>query len=106
MRKPKDVIAHLRLGRALANKFGAQGYEAPVTPTERAFLNELCLMRDEGWFHSEYQTKELRQAAGLRPSDLGMLLGRLQHDDVIADPTTAILETVAHFNGMQNNPTT
>jgi len=105
LRTAKDVVAHLRACQALANKFGEQGYKMAVTPTEQALLDELRLIRDEGWFEgeSECQTDELRRAAGLRRSDLSMLLGRLHHDDVLADPTMAILETMAYFKKTRNN---
>jgi len=101
-----EIIARLHAAQPLADKLATAGMYTPLTPAEQAVLDALREVAQAGAFEQEWQTDELRRAAGLRPSDLGLLLGVLHWQDVQADPKGAIIETLAALRRTRNRPET
>ncbi len=78
----------------------------PLTAADQAVLAAVSEVAQAGAFEQEWQTDELRRAAGLARSDLGLLLGVLHWQQVQADPQGAIIEVLAYLNHTQNRPET
>jgi len=101
-----EIIARLRAAQPLADKLATSGIYTPLTSAEQAVLAALGEVAQSGAFEIEWQTEELRRAAGLRPSDLGLLLGVLHWQEVQADPKGALIATLATLRHTRNRPET
>lgn len=94
----EQVLAHLRACWSIADKLAReQGVYTRLTPAEAATIAALRAMQDEGWLAQEWQADELCRAAGLRPSDFGLLIGWLVAEDLRRDPAGVLIELKALF---------
>lgn len=98
-----EVTVRLRAMKPLADRLArTQGINTVLWPSERAQMQTLRTLHDEGWFAEDWRADELRRAAGLLPSDWSLLIGWLLAEDQRRDPAGVLIELKALLGGTQN----
>src|SRR5438045_6598059 len=99
----REALAGLHACAPLAARMIAtDGIYTQLTAEELALLEQFAAVVQSGWLDEDGPATALRRQAGLRPSDLGLLLGRLAQEQWRRDPAGVMLEIKAMLRGARN----
>jgi hypothetical protein len=98
-----EALAGLQACAPLAARLSATaGIYTELTAAELALLEQFATVVQSGWLEDGAAATALRRQAGLRPSDLGLLRGRLAQEQWRRDPAGVLLEVQAMLRGSRN----
>ena len=86
----------------VARLLEAEGIYTALNTAEMQVLEGFATVGQSGLLEEGAQATSLRRQAELRPSDLGMLMGRLAQEQWQRDPEGVMMEIRAMLNGARN----